>query len=728
MADTKISDLTEKTVPVADDLFVLVDSEDDPITNKKIKWSNVAKGRTATYILAASDAPANIKAQADATCDGVNDEEDIATAIASGGEIKLSSGHFYTSGAGIDITIGNFSLVGSGESTIIDASTQTASSEVFHVHGAITAVTGTLAANAIVGATSITIGSGEGASFAANDYIRIKSNALFNGGEKIAELAQILSIAGDVLTLYSPLYDTYNTADTATIEKLTCYSNITLKDFQIIAENTDDIRGILAEYAVNLRVENITFVDCSMRCVSLANVLYPLITDCTFINCNDNAGNCVSIADDSRDGRVVNNYFKQCRQAVAWCNSGTQGIERNFVIANNVVTDSVVATDDAFEGYSDSENFLVIGNVVTNQGLARIDGKKMSVIGNTVTDPSLNSAVTFASTAIYCTLQDNHIYGGGESNGLVQVVAGLSTSYGNLIENNWIYATSDIALYIKSGGITVRGNYIRTDGATSRAIYVLQTSSSAAMESITIDSNEVTNPTAVAVRGGIDIYTTGTSAINIVQINDNYIHDCLYGVYIHQNSTGRITQVQCNNNKIETCGTGISIAASDNVQICNNDIYNCTTPVSLSNNTKVLINNTLGYIASGEVRTASGTLTAGVANAIAFAWHNPEAQDILIKKVVIEVTTGGGTAGSHLDVGIADDATGTNRGTEFFNDIDLNLTAILDSTLAASGGTQTVWVFCQDSASATDGWIVGQILDADAASLVGSYYIEYVGK
>jgi hypothetical protein len=38
------------------------------------------------------------------------------------------------------------------------------------------------------------------------------------------------------------------------------------------------------------------------------------------------------------------------------------------------------------------------------------------------------------------------------------------------------------------------------------------------------------------------------------------------------------------------------------------------------------------------------------------------------------------------------------------------------------------WVFEQDSASATDGWIVGQILTQNAASLVGSYYIEYVGK
>ena len=138
--------------------------------------------------------------------------------------------------------------------------------------------------------------------------------------------------------------------------------------------------------------------------------------------------------------------------------------------------------------------------------------------------------------------------------------------------------------------------------------------------------------------------------------------------------------------------------------------------------------NNEGWIKPGEFRNASGVLTSGNANAICFAWNNPEAQDILIKKVVIEVTTAGGTAGSHLDVGIADAAVGTNRGTEFFNDLSLNSILIDDSWVAGDNGTQTKWVFCQDLASATDDWIVGQILDADAASLVGKYYIEYVGR
>lgn len=114
---------------------------------------------------------------------------------------------------------------------------------------------------------------------------------------------------------------------------------------------------------------------------------------------------------------------------------------------------------------------------------------------------------------------------------------------------------------------------------------------------------------------------------------------------------------------------------------------------------------------------------------IAFAWHNPEAQDIYIKKVVAAITTKGGTATSIIDVGIADDAIGTNAGVEFFDDIDADAAAAVhDSWVAGDGGAQTKWVLCQDSASATDGWVVGEIKTEIANNLAGSYYIEYVGK
>jgi len=132
-----------------------------------------------------------------------------------------------------------------------------------------------------------------------------------------------------------------------------------------------------------------------------------------------------------------------------------------------------------------------------------------------------------------------------------------------------------------------------------------------------------------------------------------------------------------------------------------------------SNASNVIQGNT-GYIAPGEIRTASGALTAGNANAFAFTWQNPEAQAVWAE-VMVDVTTAGGTAGSLLDVGSAANATTTSD--NMIDGAGLNATdthiSVARVKLDANGG-------------ATD-YITGQILVANAASLVGRYYIKYTG-
>lgn len=135
----------------------------------------------------------------------------------------------------------------------------------------------------------------------------------------------------------------------------------------------------------------------------------------------------------------------------------------------------------------------------------------------------------------------------------------------------------------------------------------------------------------------------------------------------------------------------------------------------------------IGYIAPGEIRTAYKALTGGIQNAIALAWENPELQAVWVRKVCPNVSTPGGTGGSLLDVGVADDAAGTNRGTEFFNDLDLNTAKLNDSWLGTDGGQQTKWVKLEANGNATDSFIVGQILAANASALAGGAYVEYCG-
>lgn len=50
MADEKISELTEKTIPVADDLLAIVDSGVSPNVTKKIKYSNLRLTNCRAYL------------------------------------------------------------------------------------------------------------------------------------------------------------------------------------------------------------------------------------------------------------------------------------------------------------------------------------------------------------------------------------------------------------------------------------------------------------------------------------------------------------------------------------------------------------------------------------------------------------------------------------------------------------------------------------------------------
>jgi hypothetical protein len=293
---------------------------------------------------------------------------------------------------------------------------------------------------------------------------------------------------------------------------------------------------------------------------------------------------------------------------------------------------------------------------------------------------------------------------------------------GIIIEHNFI--SGHIGTYLYSNGIFVKKDV----AAVSNIIADIDIA-----DNMFSDIDDIYSAiTARLVSGYLNIHDNnmvGSSDFGILgvlsascNIGDNFISGPLCGISL-------LSGVRCLikfNQIISHTSIDINDADSVNFRVLNNDLSATTVAVSFANAISPIIRDNIGYISPGESRSASGLLTAGVANAIAFAWHNPELQDILIKKVTIRITTPGGIAGSLLDVGIADDAAGTNRGTEFFDDIDLNTAAIIKSTVATPG-TQTVEVFCQDSVSATDGWIVGQILVENAASLVGSYYIEYEG-
>ena len=85
MADEKLSALTElaATPDVADEFYVRDESEDPATESKRITYANLVPptGRSAAYVIEASDAHANWSGQTDDLCDGTADQTEINTAL-----------------------------------------------------------------------------------------------------------------------------------------------------------------------------------------------------------------------------------------------------------------------------------------------------------------------------------------------------------------------------------------------------------------------------------------------------------------------------------------------------------------------------------------------------------------------------------------------------------------------------------------------------------------------
>ena len=118
-------------------------------------------------------------------------------------------------------------------------------------------------------------------------------------------------------------------------------------------------------------------------------------------------------------------------------------------------------------------------------------------------------------------------------------------------------------------------------------------------------------------------------------------------------------------------------------------------------------------------------LSSGNANDFAAAVQNPEPADVIIVRCILDITTAGGTASSVLDVDVVGSATAT--GDDIFDGVDANATGISDSLNSTDNGTNgegKSWKW--DKKGGTNDYVTAKILTANAASLAGSLYIQYV--
>lgn len=124
---------------------------------------------------------------------------------------------------------------------------------------------------------------------------------------------------------------------------------------------------------------------------------------------------------------------------------------------------------------------------------------------------------------------------------------------------------------------------------------------------------------------------------------------------------------------------------------------------------------------------ASGKFTGGVVDGTPFFWQNPFSHRIIVDRVLIEVTTAGGTAGSVMNIDVVQ--TNGSTGDDVLDGIDLNpgtVPVIYDSLNDADAGTNgKKRAIRMDGKGGDYDWITGRVLVADSTSLVAKYYIYY---
>ena len=122
---------------------------------------------------------------------------------------------------------------------------------------------------------------------------------------------------------------------------------------------------------------------------------------------------------------------------------------------------------------------------------------------------------------------------------------------------------------------------------------------------------------------------------------------------------------------------------------------------------------------------AQVALSSGSADAFAVALQNPESVDVIIVRCIVDITTAGGTATSVLDIDVV--ANGTSTGDDIFDDVDADATGIsdsLNSTDNGANGEGKSWKW--DKKGGTNDYVTAKILTANAASLAGNLYIQYI--
>lgn len=532
--------------------------------------------------------------------DGITDDSSaIQSAINGGAKLITGSGYTYKCNSKLtlhsdlilrDMTLdfssltaldGSYRICVKAEGSIVDSSA--------------------LSANASEGAYSVVVTAGQGSKFSAGDYVLLTSEDIYNypsASVKRGEIKQVQSVATDTITFRESLYESYTTANTATLRKLSLINNVVLDNVNIIGSNIENHLniGLSINYANNLQVINSSFTNNDLYNLALYNTINFSIQNNNFDGVRYTGTGVsfygVALLNCTQWGQVSNNRGQELRHLVTTTSSASYYGQPYFISVNNNNMRNAMASDIyaswAYENHGfgrwiiwsnniadscysginlEKGDQLVIGNIFKNIRSIGVsfdtDGRELKniLISNNIISkvtsesPSGNlMGIVFQNHASQVReniiITDNIIEGfgfTGRQDFGMRIFPGNGEGKNcvfsnNLVINNGSYESTDYGIYVQQGGWQFIGNTFRD---YEKCISILS-----GADNITVSRNNF----AVTSISSTQPQVTTASNTNI--ITSNIFRNVYRAIHIQAGAT----TTHCYNNTV----LGSSLASLDN--------------------------------------------------------------------------------------------------------------------------------------------------------------------
>jgi parallel beta-helix repeat protein len=378
--------------------------------------------------------------------------------------------------------------------------------------------TGTLTANCAVRTTTCTMSTTDAAKFAAGDYVLLTSSLAYSTAPTAAtpqaETKRVFSVntGTGVVTFDVPTFDTYNTANSAKLYKVTAYylfniriANMTIKKGSGLNTDTGNTTGVcyMTAYNVeNLDVDSVELIDPVTQYdggLSFKSILNSRIRNCHLLfNSHTNTyndqygiaiGNCsqsVVISDCNAMGRF-RHPFELANDATG---AGQQGVIRNVTAANCTVNGSEIA---GFSTHTGGENISffncrVLGSTQSTGNIGfEVRARKSQIIGCSAIG-AITYGIQFSGDA-HDGIISNSIVKGCLTDG-IRLINDLSGVKRTTICNNTVAENGNNGIRLDSGCdyTNIHGNLCNSN--VNNGMYLKDS------DYLNVSNNTVTNNTS----------------------------------------------------------------------------------------------------------------------------------------------------------------------------------------------------------------------------------------